>query len=164
MALSNPQASGSAPPMGVGPFVFLENTMADIPQPPNVGAKILNESEPLKAYHGLLAPFHDQIRDALGSLTLKDNLGAVVTDPAPFTADTDGALTGAIIPASFAPLEVRFRAEELDAAKRPTGIFTGGGAVWSTSPRTGEQGVQVVRAPGLTSGKTYSVTFVALPG
>lgn len=138
--------------------------MAEAPQPPSVGKALLAESEPLKAYHGLMAPFHEQVRDALGALTLRENLGAVVSEPAVAVAGPNGDLSGVFVPAGFTPLLVLFRAEELDAAKRPTGLFIGGGALWSTSPRTGEQGFQVTRAPGLTNGTTYAVTFVAFPG
>ena len=138
--------------------------MAEIPQPPNPGKKILDASEPLNAYHGLMAPFLGQIRDAFGELTFKDNHGAVVTDSTTITSGPDGALTGVFVAAGFAPLVVLFRAEQLDAAKRSTGSFIGGVAQWSTSPRTSEQGFQVLKAPGLSDGVLYAMTFIALPG
>jgi hypothetical protein len=138
--------------------------MAEVPQPPTVGKAVLAESEPLKAYHALLSPHLDQLRDALGALTLKENLGATVPEPFTVVAGTDGALSGVFVPCSFAPLLVFFRAEELDTQKKPTGLFTGGSPLWSTSPRTSEQGFQVTKAPGLTATKSYAVTFVALPG
>jgi hypothetical protein len=138
--------------------------MADIPQPPVPSKALLAESEPLKAYHGLMGPFLDQLQDAMTSLTLAENFQAMVTAPATVTAGTDGALTGVVVPAGFTPLLVFFRAEELDAARRTTGVVIGGSAQWNTTPRTNEQGFQVTKAPGLTSGTAYSVTFVALLG
>lgn len=141
--------------------------MAEIPQPPSVGKALFETDQPveaLKAYHALLAPHLDQIRDALGTLTLKENLGALVPEASTVTAGTDGDLPNAFVACSFTPLLVFFRAEELDAAKRPTGLFVGGSAMWNSSPRTREQGFQVTRAPGLTSGTSYTITFVALPG
>jgi hypothetical protein len=138
--------------------------MADIPQPPTVGKALFDGADPLKAYHALLAPHLDQLRDALGALTLKENLGATVPDPFTVVAGPDGALSGVFVPCSFAPLIVWFRAEELDTQKKPTGLFIGGSPLWSTSPRTSEQGFQVTKAPGLTATKSYAVTFVALAG
>lgn len=138
--------------------------MAEVPQPPTVGKALFDGEEPLKSYHALLAPHLDQLRDALGALTLKENLGATVPEPFTVVAGVDGALTGVFVPCAFSPLLVFFRAEELDTQKKPTGLVTGGSPLWNTSPRTSEQGFQVMKAPGLTSGKSYAVTFVALPG
>lgn len=138
--------------------------MADIPQPPSVSKALFESEDALKAYHALLGPHLEQLRDALGTLTLKENLGALVPEASTVTAGTDGALPNAFVACSFTPLLVLFRAEELDTAKRPTGLFIGGSAMWNSSPRTRQQGFQVTRAPGLTSGKSYAVTFVAIPG
>lgn len=138
--------------------------MAEIPQPPTPGKKILDESEPLKAYHGLMGPFLEQLRIAFGALTLKDNHGALVTDPTAITPGAGGALSGVFVAAGFSPLLVFYRAELLDNAKRPTGTFIGGVAEWSTAPRSGEQGFAVTKAVSLSSGAAYSVTFLALQG
>lgn len=138
--------------------------MAPIPQPPAPGRKLLDGSEPLKGYHGAMAPFFEQIRAAFEGLALGENFGGVVTEPFTVTAGVDGALTGVFVAAGFAPLVVFFRAEEIDSAKRPTGSFVGGSAQWSTTPRTAEQGFQVMKAPGLRDTISYSVTFIALPG
>lgn len=138
--------------------------MSTPPQPPAIPRKTIEESEPLKAYHALMLPFYEQLRDALGEVRFKDNHGAVVTEPTAFTAGASGALTGAFVPCTFQPLAVWFRAEAIDAAKRPTGVFIGGSAYWNTAPRSGEQGFTVTTAPGLTNGTTYLMTFIALPG
>lgn len=138
--------------------------MSAIPQPPNVGKKVLEESEPLKAYHNLLAPFFDQVRSAFETLTFKDNHGAVVTDATTVTAGADGALSGVFVAAGFAPLVVLFRAELLDSLNRSTGSFVGGVAQWSTSPRSSEQGFQVTKASGLVEHSVYSLTLIALLG
>ena len=138
--------------------------MAEIPQPPSVGKKLLEESEPLKHYHGLVGPYLEQLRDVLLTLRMRDNHGGALTDPASVTAGVDGALTGVFVPADFQPLLVFFSAEELGAAQRRTGLFTAGLAQWNSNGRADAAGFQVVKAPGLTNGTTYSVTFLAIPG
>lgn len=138
--------------------------MSEIPQPPTVGKKLLEESEPLKQYHALVGPYLEQLRDVLLTLRMRDNHGGALTDPATVTAGVDGALSGVFVAADFQPLLVFFSAEELGAAQRRTGLFISGMAQWSSTGKAEAAGFQVTKAPGLTNGTTYSVTFLAIPG
>lgn len=139
--------------------------MSELAQPPAPAKATLQASQPLAKYHEQLGPWFSQVRDAIMSSTLKENMGAVVTDPITVTAGADGDLTGQItVPASFNPLLVLFRAEILDASKRPTGVFVGGSATWTSSLKDGGASISVTRAPGLTEDASYAVTVVAIPG
>lgn len=139
--------------------------MAELSPPPTPPRGVLDESEPLEKYHRLMGPWLSQVRDALAALTLQQNHGALVTDPITVTAGTDGDLGAQVaITVPFTPLLVFFRAEALDASRRPTGVFLGGMATWSGTARGSEQGISVTRGPGLASGTSYSMTVVALPG
>lgn len=140
--------------------------MSELAQPPNPGRELLNESEPLKQYHGTLAPWFEQVAGAISVLSFKENFGATLSDVITVTAGASGALgQQAFVPLQFSPFLIFYRAEQLDAAKKPTGLFTSGMASWTAGTRTEEgEGIYITTAHGLTDTVTYSLTAIALPG
>ena len=139
--------------------------MADLSAPPSIPKATFDSDAGLKKYHAQLAPWLDQVHGALSSLTLAQNLGAVIPEPITVTAGVDGALgSQASCTAPFAPLLVLFRAEALDSSKKPTGVIVGGLPTWSATMKGGDQSVTVSKAPGLVSGTSYAMTLVLLPG
>lgn len=140
--------------------------MSELAQPPNPGRELLEELEPLKKYHSAMGPWFDQVASAVGNLSLRDNLGATLSDALTVTAGAGGALgQQAFVALQFAPFLVFYRAEQLDAAKKPTGAVVCGGAAWTPGTRSDEgQGIYITTASGLTDTVTYSLTAIAIPG
>lgn len=137
--------------------------MADLPSLPAFPKSLLQDSPELARLAQLLTPYFQQINGALERITLKENLGAFVSGATTLTAGTDGSLS-VDLPVSFTPQLVFFKAEEIDSQKKPTGAVLNGMAFWSTAGKEAGQGIRATRAPGLTSGTAYAVTFIALPG
>lgn len=139
--------------------------MSSIPQPPTPSKAILQGNQ-LQKYQDQLAPWFDQLRGALGALTLKENHGAVVSEPTNVVAGESGAISNRqlVLAVPFLPLAVLFRAEVLDGNRKSTGSFVGGCAAWKSSTKDGEQSLEITQAPGLASGTAYSMTVVAIPG
>jgi hypothetical protein len=139
--------------------------MSELAQPPNPGRELLNQSEPLKQYHGTMSSWFDQVAAAVGALSLKENFGATLSDALTVTAGAGGALgQQAFVPLQFSPFLVLYVAEQLDAAKKPTGLFTCGGASWTAGTRSEEgEGIYITTASQLSNGTTYSLTAICLP-
>jgi hypothetical protein len=139
--------------------------MSDLSQPPVPARATFEESEPLRRYHGTMGPWFEQVHTAVGSLTMRENLGGVPAEAVAITAGASGALgTQVVLITPFTPLAIIFRAEALDANKKPTGVFIGGLASWTGVARGGDQSITVTTAPGLTNGIAYTMTVLALPG
>jgi len=136
--------------------------MADIPQPPTMTKKDL---ESLIAYHQKLGDFLRQLADSLGGITFKDNLGALMTEPAAVTVDSGGAFgtTGIEVPCSFEPTLVLAKAVAVDANGRPTGASYNTCVNWRSGTRSGADGFTALSGQSYSSGR-HNVTIIAFPG
>lgn len=138
--------------------------MAILEAPPNPGKTLLSKDENLQRYHGTMEAWFSRVSYALNGLDLA-NLGVVVSDPLTVTAGASGALgTQAFVPLNFDPILVLYRAEELDSAKRSTGIVICGGAQWLGGVE-GEQGdgIRLTAASQLANNTTYRLTAICFP-
>lgn len=136
--------------------------MADIPQPPTMTKKDLAD---LIAYHAKVGEYLRQLTDALGGITFKDNLGALITEPAAVTVDGSGAfgITGIEVPCSFEPQLVIAKASKVDGNGRSTGEVYNTCVSWRIGTRSGADGFTALSGQAYASGP-HNVTIIAFPG
>lgn len=135
--------------------------MADIPRPPDMSKADLAD---LNRYHAKMLDFIQALVQSLGGLTFKDNLGALMTEPAAVEVSTgDFGSTGIEVPCDFEPMLVLFKAARLDTNGKPTGAVNNGCVSWRTGTRSGADGFTAISGSYLTTGR-YNVTIIAFPG
>lgn len=136
--------------------------MADVPQIPFFGKQDL---ESLQRYHAKMADFLQSLLNTMSSISFKENMGAVMTEPVAVEVDGGGffGTLGVEVPCSFEPALVLFKAAKLDSNGRPTGEVRNGCVGWRIGTRSGVDGFTALSGSYLSAAR-YDVTIIAFPG
>jgi hypothetical protein len=135
--------------------------MAEIPRPPDLSKADLAD---LARYHSKMSDFYRQLADTQGKLTFKENLGALMTEPAAVEVSAgDFGTAGIEVPCDFEPTLVLFKAAAVDTNGKPTGAVSNGCVAWRIGTRSGADGFTAISGSYLNTGR-HNVTIIAFPG